>query len=153
LKYVDAGDCVPILQQTANLVHCHLLLEIGFDSIFPVSSLFNSNITLPSLALPSFALPSLESLTLDAHGHRITKFLDCFIVPALRRLEIPEPFLGSSPIRSLESFISKSGCSLQDVSITGDRTVFAHFYRLAFPSFRSFIFPGTYIGEPANNED
>ncbi|KAJ7915441.1 hypothetical protein B0H13DRAFT_1525672, partial [Mycena leptocephala] len=117
LKYVDAGNCIPILQQTANLVHCHLLLKIGFDSIFTASSLFNSNITLPSVAFPSFAFPSLESLTINAHGHRITKFLDCFIVPALHRLEIPEPFLGSSPIRSLESFISKSGCSLQDVSI------------------------------------
>ncbi|KAF7343916.1 F-box domain-containing protein [Mycena venus] len=139
LNNVDPGQCVPILQQTASLVHCHLLLQMYVGSKF-----FHP---------PNIMLPCLESLTFNRHCDPLTKFLDCFIVPALRRLEVPEPYLGSTPIQSLELFISKSGRGLQDVCIIEARRVHEDSYRTAFPSIPNFSFPGRYIRQTTDDED
>jgi hypothetical protein len=86
-------------------------------------------------------LPSLESLTFVQLGDTpVTGYLTTFIVPALRSLEVPERFLGPNPIRSLKSFISKSGCRLQEVHLTGERTVSEDSYRMTFPSIPNFSF-------------
>ncbi|KAF7343914.1 F-box domain-containing protein [Mycena venus] len=139
LNSVVPDQCVPILQQTASLVHCHLYLWVFDDS-----EVFDP---------PNITLPCLESLSFNPNCDSVTEFLECFIVPALLTLEIPESFLGSAPIQSLESFISKSGCSLQDVCITGARRVHEDSYRTAFPSIPNFSFPGRYIWETADDED
>jgi hypothetical protein len=54
-------------------------------------------------------------------GIRLSEYCT-FIFPALRRLQISEEFLGESPIDALASFMSKSGCRLETVCITG-RTI------------------------------
>jgi hypothetical protein len=73
----------------------------------------------------------------------VIDFLETFIVPALRRLKIPEEFLGPSPIDSLTGFISKAGCKLEEVYISSDQRLLRQdSYRQAFPSIRKFSFDG-----------
>jgi hypothetical protein len=67
-------------------------------------------------------------------------FLRTLIVPALCSLEIPEQFLGPNPIESLAALISKSGCKLEEVEITGPRSVLESSYLEAFPSIPRFLF-------------
>ncbi|KAJ7921379.1 hypothetical protein B0H13DRAFT_1866757 [Mycena leptocephala] len=69
-----------------------------------------------------------------------TGFIETFIVPALRSLEIPEQYLDADPIESLKRFISKSGCKLEELRITGQRTRPQQSYREAFPWIRNFSF-------------
>ncbi|KAJ7320797.1 hypothetical protein DFH08DRAFT_1034621 [Mycena albidolilacea] len=90
-------------------------------------------------------LPSLESLTLtDPPGVNehpmLSTHLRTFITPALCKLQIQEHFLGSDPIQSLTSFISKSGCNLAHVHIANRRSVPETSYRTAFPSIPTLLF-------------
>jgi hypothetical protein len=101
LRYVSPWACTPVLQKTTNLVHCTPY----------VSGLSRDQ--------PDIVLPSLESLNLVQHGHTpATGYLTSFVISALRSLEVPERSLEPNPIDSLKSFISKSGCRLQEVHIT-----------------------------------
>ncbi|KAJ7840346.1 hypothetical protein B0H13DRAFT_2287126 [Mycena leptocephala] len=128
LLYVSPHECVPILQQTSNLVRCKL--RFFFDP--------NSNHTGPDVTLPC-----LESLTLSHVDHEsVTDFLETLIVPALRSLEIPEQLLDADPIKSLAVFISKSGCKLEELLIAGTVSVPLSSYCNAFPSIRNISFKG-----------
>ncbi|KAJ7665368.1 hypothetical protein DFH06DRAFT_1470641 [Mycena polygramma] len=101
-------ECVPILQQTTNLAYCEL-------------HVFDSSSEPP---WPDITLPYLETLIfVDPHIEQYTNFHECFLVPALRSLEVPEAFLGSNPIHSIKAFISKSGCKLEYLHITGAKSV------------------------------
>ncbi|KAJ6589352.1 hypothetical protein B0H19DRAFT_1226897 [Mycena capillaripes] len=132
LKHVYPHECVPVLQQTSNLVHCELqLFTFGGDD-----------------QLPDITLSQLESLTLMARAP-IVGYLETFIVPGLHKLEIAGYLLGSSPIDSLASFISKSGCKLQEVRITGDRELYQSVYRDAFPLIQNFYFE---VGDEEGSE-
>jgi hypothetical protein len=51
------------------------------------------------------------------------------------------------------SFISKSGCELQKVCITGKRSVTKASYRNAFPLVQKISFKGPYVGEMDDEED
>ncbi|KAJ7885086.1 hypothetical protein B0H14DRAFT_3856952 [Mycena olivaceomarginata] len=107
-----------ILQLAVNLVHCHLMLRPG---------------EIPS---SDVRLRSLESLVLaqmwDLDG-AVTHYLETMITPSLRTLEVPEAFLQPSPTDTLRLFISKSGCRLQGLCITGQVRSEA-VYRDAFSS-------------------
>jgi hypothetical protein len=76
----------------------------------------------------------------DTGNGSVTDFLETFIVPALHRLKISEEFLGPSPIDSLTAFISKSGCKLEEVHITGRCSLRPDSYRKAFPLIHQFSF-------------
>jgi hypothetical protein len=117
LRDVRLVGCTSVLGKMTNLVHCRLDLSGTSGN------------------QPDIVLPSLESLTIVQHGNFTN-----FIVPALRSLEAPERLLGPNPIRSLQSFILKSGCRLQEVHLTGERTVSEDSYREAFPSISKFSF-------------
>jgi hypothetical protein len=109
-------------------VHCDLCLFPVFDETDD---------------LPDITLPRLESLTLkERHNNAtgIVGFLEIFIVPGLRRLQITEELLGMNPISALTSFISKSGCQLQEVRILGERSTGQNAYHTAFPSIQRFSF-------------
>jgi hypothetical protein len=122
-------DCDSILQQTSNLVRCVLQLE----------GMYGDN----DQPGPDITLPYLESLSIDQYDATpVTDFLETFIVPALRRLEIPEACLGTSPLDSLTGFISKAGCKLEKVYINGPRSFRQNSYRKAFPLIRRFSFDG-----------
>ncbi|KAJ7430419.1 hypothetical protein B0H11DRAFT_1893106 [Mycena galericulata] len=114
------SECTPILKEVVNLVHCKLFTSEEVH-----------------VRQPDISLPFLESLVfvqfVDEEDPAI-HYLDTFIVPALRRLQIPETFLAPRPIDALRAFISKSGCNLQEILITGGRTLRKKFYCREFSS-------------------
>ncbi|KAJ7834297.1 hypothetical protein B0H13DRAFT_223461 [Mycena leptocephala] len=132
LLSVYPREYVPVLQKTLNLVHCEL--EVCFDG--------DNN--QPG---PDIALPCLESLAIFDLDGPLLDLLGTFIVPALHRLEIPEGFLGTSPLDSLTGFISKSGCKLEKVHIAGKCLLPQDSYRQAFPSIHKFSFSGASEGD------
>ncbi|KAJ7487319.1 hypothetical protein B0H11DRAFT_1956550 [Mycena galericulata] len=120
------SDVTPILQQTPRLVHCELIVyDDGLDP------------------QPTTELLCLESLILMKHAatqDKPTAYLDTFVLPALRRLQIPDEFIRPYPVDALTSFIERSGCNLQEVLITGDIIVPRRSYRDAFPAIKEFSF-------------
>ncbi|KAF8145288.1 hypothetical protein K438DRAFT_1991924 [Mycena galopus ATCC 62051] len=113
-------ECTPILRHTINLVHCELGFIGGMEDI------------------PDVTLLSLQSLTLTAWfdfivDDTMTGYLETLIVPELRHLRVPESFLGLNAIDSLASFVSKSGCKLQELCITSRKSVSYRAYQEAFP--------------------
>ncbi|KAF7334447.1 hypothetical protein MVEN_02274200 [Mycena venus] len=142
LTSIHLHECVPILPQASNLVYCELeLFFVNYSDREP------------------FTLPYVEDFMLkDAcvtFKFNITtpvNILENFILPALCRLEIPERFFGDDPIDCLASFISHSGCALQDVCITGKRYILKNVYRTAFPSIQ-FFFDGVYDGDEVEGAD
>ncbi|KAJ7044677.1 hypothetical protein C8F04DRAFT_593751 [Mycena alexandri] len=119
LTCIHPHECVPVLKQTPNLVYCKLHL---YDH--------------PPTAWPDVTLPRLESLTLVPYtpGHKSqTRYLETFIVPALCKLHIKETIL-ENPIDTLTSFMLKSGCSPQEIHISGERRVSRDAYSRAFQS-------------------
>ncbi|KAJ7019870.1 hypothetical protein C8F04DRAFT_325219 [Mycena alexandri] len=118
--------CAPLLQQTPNLIHCTLdLIQDAYDD------------------LPHIILPFLKSLVLTGEpAAPTTAFLAVLEVPALRTLHLPHVSLGEEdPSKFLASFISNSGCTLQELGISGPRSLQADdAYRQAFPSIPKFSF-------------
>jgi hypothetical protein len=104
---------------------------------------------------PEVRLPQLKSLILRAVQYEsITGYLDTFIVPALRSLQVPEQCLGANPIDVLASFISKSGCTLQELRITEEISVIKDLseYRRAFPSIPKLSLKGWRMFDEASDE-
>ncbi|KAJ6468679.1 hypothetical protein C8R47DRAFT_1151328 [Mycena vitilis] len=125
---VYPSECVPVLVQTLNLVHCELELCSGDTD--------------PELC-PDITLSSLESLVLRKHTNTsspVTDFFLSFVVPALRSLEIPEDCMKPDPIESLTTFISRSKCRLEQLHVTGLLLVPETSYREALPSLRLISF-------------
>ncbi|KAJ7741193.1 hypothetical protein DFH07DRAFT_926202 [Mycena maculata] len=119
-------DIRPILKQTPHLVHCQLAVQFDFDEDPPITNLLH-----------------LESLILMQHwvgDDPPVGYLDGFALPALRRLQIPDNFLRPDPVKVLASFISRSGCTLHEVLITGEITIPMRSYRLSFPNIPKFLF-------------
>ncbi|KAJ7653697.1 hypothetical protein DFH06DRAFT_1474817 [Mycena polygramma] len=139
LHRLSITECRTVLCQTSHLVHCRLELRFG-------GQLFGGR---HNPALPDVALPHLESLVLimRSPGFRLSRRenremdrLRGFVCPALRILQIQEKLLGSGQpeerIRSLRSFISKSGCKLEELLFIGPRSIKLQepSYRDSFPS-------------------
>ncbi|KAJ7805968.1 hypothetical protein B0H13DRAFT_2487129 [Mycena leptocephala] len=137
--YTFPSDCARILRHTLNLVHCELGMWVNSEQDFRPG--------------PHISLPQLESLVFAPISDRVPGFLDDLIVPALRSLHLPERILGSTPIDSLNSFITQSGCNLQEVCITSLHWVHEDSYRHAFPTIPEFSFDGAYVGETSDEED
>jgi hypothetical protein len=142
LKRVLPREFIPILRQTSNLVHCNL-------GLYPVYG--------PSHEIPDIMLPHLESLTLKDTdpdtGIRLSRYCT-FIVPALRSLQILEEFLGESPIDELALFMSKSGCRLEKLCITGETiSITKGSYLQAFPTISQVSLRSWYAGEAVEGED
>jgi hypothetical protein len=142
LNTVWLHECIPILQKTSSLIHCKLELCHSMRRSDGVE----------------VTLPSLESLTLtdfrSVKEHpMLSTHLRTFITPALCKLQIQEHFLGSDPIQSLTSFISKSGCNLAHVHIANRRSVPGTSYRTAFPSIPTFLFSREIWRDPTSSDD
>ncbi|KAJ7623912.1 hypothetical protein DFH06DRAFT_1446584 [Mycena polygramma] len=148
LLRVYPAECVPVLVQTHNLLHCRLV--VCFDGTGRDAK-----------PRPDITLPSLESLALRNYNivMPVTDLLPSFIVPALRILEIPESYLGPNPVGSLTAFVSESGCRLEELRLTGTVSVPVSVpvrsYREALPSLRliSFDDVGAYDGENSEAPD
>jgi hypothetical protein len=135
LTRVDKNTCVSVLKQTPNLVHCQLDIYFVDDN----------NDDDERLDVLNIDLSCLKSLIIKDIGRDIViGFLDIFVVPALLSLTIYEWILGSKPIGSLKSFISKSRCKLNNVHIMGPRSVSERSYHRAFPWVHKFSFSGPY---------
>ncbi|KAJ7908967.1 hypothetical protein B0H13DRAFT_2494530 [Mycena leptocephala] len=128
LVNVSPEHCTSTLQQTPNLVQCDLGVCFEPGSHHPG----------PDISLPR--LESFQLLLADPPDSLETRYLDTFISPALVDLKIAGRLLGSNPIDSLTSFISKSGCKLQEVHIIGDTSVAEDSYLEAFPGIEIFFF-------------
>ncbi|KAJ7629758.1 hypothetical protein DFH06DRAFT_1338183 [Mycena polygramma] len=84
LRNIYFFECVPILVQTHNLIHCEL-------------EIFGRNAN--NAEFQDISLPCLESLAIvHSGGPPATEFLGPFVVPALRSLMISEFFLSPDPI-------------------------------------------------------
>ncbi|KAJ6456178.1 hypothetical protein C8R45DRAFT_583318 [Mycena sanguinolenta] len=120
LYAIFPDDCARILQQTFNLVHCELSFVAEFrdeDAIYAT-------------------LPSLRTLTMThlVKDRPMAGFLQTLTVPVLHSLRVPESYLEPSPIDTLKSLISKSGCNLQELCLTGTTSGSNSSYHTAFPS-------------------
>ncbi|KAJ7629771.1 hypothetical protein DFH06DRAFT_709907 [Mycena polygramma] len=115
LRAMYSSECVPILVQTHNLVHCKL--NVFFSNFEP----------------QAIMLSHLESLVfVHPGGPPAAELFESFVVPALRILEVPQSYLAPDPFDSLSAFISKSGCTLQELHLTGAREMTEKSYRQAF---------------------
>jgi hypothetical protein len=121
-------ECTYVLEHSVNLTYCELILYGDYEA---------------TQADVGITLAHLEKLVLwkwleEENGP--TGYLETFIVPALRRLQVPDDFLlpdddlGPDAIDALHSFVSKSGCKPEEVFITGPRSRPKDSYRRAFPS-------------------
>ncbi|KAJ7487301.1 hypothetical protein B0H11DRAFT_1861122 [Mycena galericulata] len=122
----SAAEITRILRGTPQLIHCALIV---FDSGAPQP--------------PATTLAYLESLVITKYAVEDPTppaYLAAFILPALRRLQIPDEFLRPAPVAALASFITKSGCKLHEVLITGELILPKSAYRTAFPAIRTFLF-------------
>ncbi|KAF8150380.1 hypothetical protein K438DRAFT_2027209 [Mycena galopus ATCC 62051] len=125
LQWASRDEYVEILQQTCNLVHCELDI------------VFNRNLDINLPPEHGIELPRLESLTFsEANVPDSSRYLDDFLVPALRSLRLSESYLRPKPIDRLSSFIANSGCKLLEVCVTGRTIISEASYREAFLSIR-----------------
>ncbi|KAJ7076637.1 hypothetical protein B0H15DRAFT_577594 [Mycena belliarum] len=123
------AECADVLRDTVNLTHCEL--AICGDSE----------------RQPDVRLEHLQSLVLMPYNlsdwplpEGMSHYLDTFITPALRMLQVPSDLLRPHPIGALSIFISKAGCRLDSVHVTGTCSVAPHRYRASFPSIKRISF-------------
>ncbi|KAJ7641198.1 hypothetical protein FB45DRAFT_1124739 [Roridomyces roridus] len=128
---VASENYLPLLHGAANLVRLNL---IHCDAGEPPQNGVN--------------LARLETLVIvddPPEGGTSSRLLDMFTVPALHSLCISGELLGSDPISSLNLLISRSGCKLQQVLVTGESpNVPEKFFRAAFPSIPKIAFDSEY---------
>ncbi|KAJ7507061.1 hypothetical protein B0H11DRAFT_1970064, partial [Mycena galericulata] len=123
-------QCAAVLNQAVNLVHCRV--RIFYDDP-PENLIFD-------LSQTSITLHHLKTLTLSAISTPSPGFLDVLTLPALRILRIAEPFIWPDPIPTLASFVSRSGCTLEQLSVTEATLSERGSFRNALPSIASFRF-------------
>ncbi|KAJ7659300.1 hypothetical protein DFH06DRAFT_1406470 [Mycena polygramma] len=123
LKRICLYECMPALRQTQNLVHCRLMLAGSLEGV-----------EVPDVTLPYLETLALENWTEIGEETDDIDYLANLSAPALRTLRIPEVFLGTDPVVALTSLISRSGCQLQKVRITGETTRTKEQYQQAFSS-------------------
>ncbi|KAJ7759605.1 hypothetical protein B0H16DRAFT_1533897 [Mycena metata] len=120
LYYIFPHECVPILAQGLNLVHCELRFVFSPEETDVVLN---------------FTLPRLQTLILQDMYHECPSgLLTSFVVPALRTLQIPAWFFGSTPLDDLRAWILKVGCKLQKVHIIGELETSDEALRREFPT-------------------
>ncbi|KAK6977978.1 F-box domain-containing protein [Favolaschia claudopus] len=126
LQSIDVDECISILQQIPNLVDSRLRIWVEGTTQGPY---------------PDIPLLCLEALVIEEYSDSDLQFFHSLVTPALRHLEFSEAFsraVDSECIESLKAFISKSGCTLDELRVT--RAVIPyHFYRSAFPKIPSIV--------------
>ncbi|KAJ7498036.1 hypothetical protein B0H11DRAFT_1998381 [Mycena galericulata] len=109
-----------LLENMTNLVHCSVKITVGYS-------------------IPKHMhLPHLKTLIIvDVFSTFRMGFIALWVLPALRKLEVPEEHLrpdldSEDPVQALVTFVARSGCNLEDVCIIGRTS--AEAYRRALPS-------------------
>ncbi|KAJ7641210.1 hypothetical protein FB45DRAFT_353757 [Roridomyces roridus] len=125
LKDMHDTNYFILLQDAVNLVHLYLIQCTRLNSP-------PNNIT----------LTRIETLVmLDCLGGQT---LDLFTLPALRGLQWSGELEDEDPICTLTSLVSRSGCKLQQVLLTGTCDVSEESLQVAFPSIPKVTFETEY---------
>ncbi|KAJ7704548.1 hypothetical protein B0H17DRAFT_1193755 [Mycena rosella] len=128
VEWIAGDQLMDVLRYAANLVFCQAsFYDLGVGQ----------------QPRKDVVLPSLETLILSKSSRSNPRLggLVLLTLPALRRLQVAEPFLQPDPISTLVSLVSKSGCILQELCITHSH-LSRDMYQTALPSVASFIFNG-----------
>ncbi|KAK7048880.1 F-box domain-containing protein [Favolaschia claudopus] len=120
LSWIYPEHCMSILRKTTHLERCTLRLWIQDEDE-------------PQNDFVDLLLPRLDTLEIDADDGVHVDLIQYLVAPALHSLCLPESFLGSNPIDSLKSCISRSGCHLGELQVA-KAYVSENAYRNAFPS-------------------
>ncbi|KAJ7641209.1 hypothetical protein FB45DRAFT_353756 [Roridomyces roridus] len=102
LKHMDPRNYLPILQEAVSLIDLYLVNCGGEDRVHF-----------------SLTLPRLEKLVVEHSNSWRPQNLDAFIVPSLCTLQVWCEVLGDFH-EAFASLITRSGCTLQHVLVTGD---------------------------------
>ncbi|KAJ7171012.1 hypothetical protein C8R46DRAFT_1216606 [Mycena filopes] len=137
LTHIFFNNCIEVLRQTPQLLHCDLCFRISPDDAVATD--------LPLLCLQSLVLKPIEAYR-RFNGGPSTDYLNNFTLPALRTLQVAETLLGPTPCNSVLSFFSASGCKLEKMCITGRRRFSKDAYRRMSPSVQVTC-DGKYLGE------
>ncbi|KAF7343917.1 F-box domain-containing protein [Mycena venus] len=130
---------VAILRHTPNLVHCDLLLSEGRVE--------------PPGPWDKVTLRHLESFSIRQHCGKVMRYMELFHLPALRILRVEERVLGHLPTLLLASLLSKWGCDLQELRVTGERHTCDSVFLAAFPAVPKINFDSPYLEETTNEEE
>ncbi|KAK7051898.1 F-box domain-containing protein [Favolaschia claudopus] len=122
------SKCMPILRNSPRLERCVLHFWVQGPSDNPDSDIL---------------LPQLQSLYLRPFSTSLEALLRNLVAPALLRLALAENLIpADSVIDTIQSFISKSECKLQELNISY-ATISEASYRIAFPSIDKIsVYPG-----------
>ncbi|KAK6991775.1 F-box domain-containing protein [Favolaschia claudopus] len=106
LSWIYPEHCMSILRKTTHLERC--ILHLGLQDE-------------PQDDFVDLVLPRLRTLEVEVDGDVYVNIIQCLVAPALRYLRMPESFLNpwSHPFKPLQSFISRSGCHLNKLQVTG----------------------------------
>ncbi|KAJ6486861.1 hypothetical protein C8R45DRAFT_930442 [Mycena sanguinolenta] len=115
-------ECIEILREAPLLVACTFRVCSG-------STVLQTEI-LAHACLRDLALDKVDE---HSTPPRLCMVLDCLMLPALRSLQIDEPFV---TLEALATFIARSHCYLEDLRITG-ASLPESAYRTALPPFRT----------------
>ncbi|KAJ7186430.1 hypothetical protein C8R46DRAFT_275227 [Mycena filopes] len=137
LRFVTLPIGLSIVENARNLTFCELRLLYDYEDAIPQ---------------PDLPLLSLTSLVLKSEGGGAIPALPPFIAPALRTLSVPEIFLAPDPIGSVTAFMTRSGCTLLELRVTGKRSVARESYREAWPSIPTLRF-NDFSEEEEEDED
>ncbi|KAJ7672407.1 hypothetical protein DFH06DRAFT_1293184 [Mycena polygramma] len=121
VHWIPPNQCAEIMTQLVNIVYCEFRMdesEQNFDA--------------------SCTLSHLETLILKAYQSPLQgSILRTLNLPALRRLHVPRFFTDPA---ALKSFVSRSGCNLEELCIPNADAASRLDYRAALPSVATFIF-------------
>ncbi|KAJ7481916.1 hypothetical protein FB451DRAFT_139066 [Mycena latifolia] len=122
------NELFEILLLATNLVHCSVaLVENGLEDVVLTSHIHLQDLTLTAIS------PSNTSSQIE--------IIDKLTLPALRNLQIPEPWLSPTPCATIAAWISRSGCNLEQLHITHSGLSEVS-YREALPPVRKIIVEG-----------
>ncbi|KAJ6524282.1 hypothetical protein DFH09DRAFT_1286434 [Mycena vulgaris] len=117
-------EVIEILPLARNLVHCSIILESSGPGIdIPVIA---PHMHLQDLTFTAKYVPLMSEMSI----------FDNLALPALRRLEVPEPWFAPNPGATIAAWISRSGCDLEQLHITHSKQS-EIYYRNALPSVRN----------------
>ncbi|KAJ7479746.1 hypothetical protein FB451DRAFT_1171846 [Mycena latifolia] len=131
-------ECMDILSQATNLVHCTITISC--------SEIIDGPTALPLPHLRHLALLGSDADT----DFFVMDILDKLTLPALRTLHISN-YGGTDALESLETFFSRSQCTLEELRVEEDSTLSSQSslrftaYREAFPSIGSIIYLPPYL--------
>ncbi|KAJ7639719.1 hypothetical protein DFH06DRAFT_1217688, partial [Mycena polygramma] len=119
-------QCPILLNRVLNLVECRLTIdEPDDDEDAPIGIAMGPIV--PLLHLQTLVLRAIFSwISVDG-------LLNLLTLPALRKLQVTEEFLKPSPIATLDSLVSRSGCKPQTIRIV-DAELPLERYKKAMPS-------------------